>query len=140
MPFLIQVPDEKQNPQLTEELTTQLPGILNWAIAGAFFLRERGHFLESKEGILARRQFQRESNPARLFLEESCEIDQSGETPTLCLYQKYAEFCQFRGFRPLNDTHFGREVYATFPNVKRIRLQDPNDGLRSWGYRGLKMV
>ncbi|MCA9420501.1 MAG: DUF3854 domain-containing protein [Nitrospira sp.] len=140
LPFPTQIPPEKQNSKLTDELTGELPGILNWAIAGAFSLRKRKHFLESKDGVLARQQFQRESNPARLFLEESCERDLTGEIPSIFLYQEYAKFCQNRGFHPLNETHFGREVRATFAQVERIRLPVQGESSRPWGYRGLKWL
>ena len=140
LPFPVTIEPERRNPDLTENLTVELSGILNWAIAGAFSLRKRRHFIEPSAGILARQQFQRESNPARLFLEECCEGDSLSVVPTVMVYQAYVEFCKSRGYRQLNETHFGREVRATFAQVERVRLGVHEDGSRPWGYQGIKML
>jgi len=34
MPFRVVIADSEQDETLTEKLTAELPGILNWAIAG----------------------------------------------------------------------------------------------------------
>jgi putative DNA primase/helicase len=140
LPFRTSILPEKQNPDLTDELTTELSGILNWAVAGGYDLRRRRRFLESAVGIEAKEEFRLESNPARRFLMEHCRAEVSGEELTTLLYQAYAGFCKEHGFKPLNETHFGRELHRVFPQVKKRRLGPQQDDSRPYIYDGIKFA
>ena len=82
---------EKQDPRLEDKLAHEMPGILNWAIQGAISLYRtgKGQFEEPPESINARLDFQKESNPARLFLDECCHLKPNGMIGTLALYDEY---------------------------------------------------
>ncbi len=41
----------REDPALTNKLTAELSGILNWAIAGYRRLRKRGHFIMPKSSL-----------------------------------------------------------------------------------------
>ena len=122
LPFPTTIPERRQNRHLAEELAVELPGILNWAIRGAIRLRKDQQFEEPAESRAAKTEYQREVNPARQFLEE--EYEEANMQVTLTdLYDKYTFFCQDNGYKPLNCSHFGREVKAVFPHVIRARVQ-----------------
>ena len=40
-----------ENPKLTDELLSEAPAILNWALEGLDRLNERGHFLNPESGL-----------------------------------------------------------------------------------------
>ena len=144
--FPASIPEEAQNSDLTKELEEELPGILNWAIHGGRSLRERRRFQEPRESQKARKEFQRESNPARTFLEEACIYDPDEGEVVSRLYDQYSMYCRNHGYRPLNANHFGKEVGKVYPKVKRVRhsngaLLDP-EGKQSrfYVYEGIKYI
>jgi putative DNA primase/helicase len=42
LPFTVQIPEERRDPQLTAKLSEELPGILRWALAGVRAWQENG--------------------------------------------------------------------------------------------------
>lgn len=132
IPFPVSIPEHQRNRQLADELATELAGIFNWAVAGAQALRVRGHFSEPAVSRVAREEFQRDANPARVFLEERYGIDPDGDgVGKQVLYQEYHEFCVAGGYRPLNLAKFSQEVQRVYPAVKQGRPR----GLEEARYR-----
>ena len=144
--FPVTIPEDCQNPDLTKELEEELPGILNWAISGGRSLRKRGRFQEPMESQKARKDFQRESNPARTFLEEACVYDAEEAENVTWLYDQYSLYCKCHGYRPLNANHFGKEVGKVYPKVKRVRcskgglLDEEGKKSRFYVYEGINYV
>lgn len=113
----------------------ELPGILNFALAGLKRLRENNRFSEPESSSLALREYQRESNPARTFLEENYEYNPIGKERIDDVMESYQEMCRRLGYHPLAEAQFGREIRRVFPQIKRIR---PNRcGERYGAYEGL---
>ncbi len=121
VPFSVTIPEEQRNVNLEEELAEELPGILNWAIQGAYSLYQAGRFHEPACSLEARTDFRRESNPAGLFLEEHCYVDSHGQVGTSQLYRLYQEYCGENGYMPLNAGNFKKEVLRNFKGVQEIR-------------------
>lgn len=135
LPFPVTIPQEYRNPHLTEELAGELSGIFNWAVIGAWSLHERGQFIEPENSRLARDAFQRESNPARLFLEEDYEVRPEGEVGKQALYERYRRYCQEHGQKALNATNFAKEVQRVFPGVMLTKPR--RQGSRCYKYEGI---
>jgi P4 family phage/plasmid primase-like protien len=124
VPFDKCVPIDEQNPELVKELAAELPGIFNWAIAGLRKLMADGRFIEPKKCKEAIGEYRRDTNPAKVFLEENyVEGFEFDGIPCGEMYQAYAAWCNQNGYRPLNASHFGKEVKRAFPNVEKIREQ-----------------
>jgi putative DNA primase/helicase len=137
--FPITVPETQRDVHLEEKLAVELPGILNWAIRGARALYGRGAFLEPRVSIEARLTFQRESNNARMFLEETCRVDREGEVDRKKLYQSYGAYCEENGVRPMRSTNFYKEVSRVFPVVHDSRPHG-KDSSRPRVFKGITII
>src|SRR5262249_52009750 len=137
LPFPTTIPKDRINRNLKEELAEELSGIFNWAVEGARSLRTQGHFIEPEGSRLAKEGFKRESNSARLYLEETCAVDAEGSIPKIPLYERYAEWCKARGYKSFNEHNFAEEVRRLFPGVTVGRPRAEDDS-RPFAYMGIK--
>jgi len=133
--FQVSIPEEKQNPRLAHSLREELPGIFIWAMLGLDQLRRRRRFTVPKSCTDALAEYQLESNPARMFLEEHVEAEPGGAIACGRLYQKFAKWCGESGYRPLGERMFGKEVFRRFPHAEKVRLG--GRGERAMHYQGL---
>jgi len=138
LPFPTTIPKDRINRNLKEELAEELSGIFNWAVEGARSLRTQGHFVEPEGSRVAKEEFKRETSSARLFLEETCEQDPTGSVSKKSLYEKYKDFCEERGYKPLNEHNFAQEVRRVFPDVSITRAW-AEDHSRPRVYQGIKV-
>ena len=122
VPFDKTYSEEQQQRNLADELALELPGVLNWALEGMKQLQKKGNFVKPAKCVEAIDVYKEEMNPARTFLlEEYAENPSSKGTPTKTVYEQYKNWCEERGYKPLNDANFGKEVRRTFSNVKKER-------------------
>ncbi|MHC4748533.1 MAG: primase-like DNA-binding domain-containing protein, partial [Planctomycetota bacterium] len=120
MPFEKSYPEHLQNPNLADELSAELPGIFNWAYDGLQTLQRAGRFEVPQKCERARRQYRRDVNPARAFLLDNYVARPEYEgLPSREVYGCYVRFCKANGYRPMNNTNFGKEVKRAFPSVKK---------------------
>jgi P4 family phage/plasmid primase-like protien len=122
VPFERSIAEHQQNPNLIEELSTELGGIFNWAFEGLKSLMQAGRFTMPKKCSMAIEQYRRDVNPARAFLLDNyaAGLDYGG-LPAQEVYACYVRYCQDNGFRHMNSNNFGKEVKRTFPSVRRDR-------------------
>jgi P4 family phage/plasmid primase-like protien len=113
----------------------ELPGILNWALAGLDRLRRQDRFTTSSVCMEALSEYRTENNPARLFLAESTTESIGGNVPCAWLYQSYTRWCEANGYSPLADRAFGKEVVRVFPKAERKKVT--RLGCRQWSYCGI---
>jgi P4 family phage/plasmid primase-like protien len=115
----------------------ELPGIFWWAVLGLHRLRQNGKFTISDESKKAVEEYRTETNPARSFLLDCCESDGDASKSVECssLYSAYCGFCKSRGYHPLGEATFGKEVIRTFPSAFRKRI-GPR-GQRKYSYLGM---
>ncbi|MFH1680732.1 MAG: phage/plasmid primase, P4 family [Candidatus Eisenbacteria bacterium] len=138
VPFTVSIPPERQDRELGDKLIGELPGIFNWAVQGLQRLRERGHFVEPESSLKAKEDYRRETNPARVFLEEKCEVDPRHSVAKETLYQKYHCWAETNGYRPLGLAQFAKEVHRYDPSIRctRPRL----DGKRTQIFEGIEVT
>jgi P4 family phage/plasmid primase-like protien len=139
-PFLRQVPESERivgadKPDFWEA-SGELPGMLNWAIAGLHRLRQQGRFTRPAACEKALADYRLEVNPARAFLTEVCEYDGTTELGTGYLYEAYSKWCRKCGYHPLGERVFGREVFRAHPKAKKIR---PGTTNRTYFFVGIKV-
>jgi P4 family phage/plasmid primase-like protien len=121
------------NPQYWE---AEAPGILLWALQGLTRLRERG-FTQSIESDSSLASIQAESNPVSLFFDQWVEPSESSCVKSIDLYRAYTSWAIDRNFKPLNQTHFGREVQRHFPGADKKRKR--NSSSRAYIYGGVRL-
>jgi P4 family phage/plasmid primase-like protien len=115
----------------------ELPGMLNWGLAGLQELRAQGRFVVPDACQDAVNRLRGDANPARRFLEENY-AEGDGDVPTSHAYTGYVAWCRKHGHHALADVGFGREVFRKFPTVKRAKRMI--DGRRTWAYCGLVRI
>lgn len=137
IPFREQFRPGSCDPDLTQRLLDELPGILNWALVGARQLLARRRFLQCDVCDQARENYRMDSNPFRQFLDECCEL--SSEHHVVCedLYIAYDAFCARRGRGAKGAPEFGRMMAAQWTGVVRRRSgRRP----RPWIYYGIRLL
>ena len=116
---------DKQNPNLTEELKEELPGILNWALRGYVKLCERSAssaiktFPQCEEGSMALQKLREDSDHERAFLRETTEISENPEKylETHNLYLRYRIWASESGYRPVAENKLNSAVSRVYPNA-----------------------
>lgn len=105
----VEVPDPKkprQKPRdisLTGKLLAELPGIFNWAYEGYKLLNTVGYFTDTPEQYSLLHQFEQTSNPVMVFCEDNAF---EGERTREELYNRYKEWCEDTGHKPLSRERF----------------------------------
>lgn len=113
----------REDKELENKLTTELAGILNWALEGLRRLDERGHFVqpESAEGIIETQR--EESSPHQTFVEDKC-VTGSNEHWIVKdqLFYGWNNWCQLRNIKfPGTSASFASELYAAVPGIRQGR-------------------
>lgn len=118
----------------------EMPGILNWALAGLFRLSKRSRFELPPSMSYVTDEFFMEGNPARLFLTEYFDYKPGSTIATSDVYKNYREYCLSNGYSPLGEGQFAAEVSRVFPKVLRTKnaVRTPDKRVRMWV--GLSMV
>jgi putative DNA primase/helicase len=115
----------REDPQLTNKLLAELPGILNWSIEGWKRLRERGHFVMPQSAEEAVRELDELSAPIKAFLSQRCVV---GAGHRVWVDDLYAAWCawslQEGRQKPSTKPVFGRDLAAALPEVNRRRGAD----------------
>jgi putative DNA primase/helicase len=126
------------DPKLSEKLVTELPGILNWAIAGLADLRSDERFIEPDASKRAKQDILNSGDPVRGFVAECCEIGIEHSILKDDLFDAYRSYCRQNEAHPLNKEKFGAGLLTAFPN--EITASRPRDGAsREHVYRGIRL-
>jgi putative DNA primase/helicase len=130
IPFKLSIPIEERDHRLAERLRAELPGILNWAIAGYRSWKEIG--LQDPPIVqMATDDYRTEMDPIHDFIMDVCDIDEHGEVPASVLYTAYNTYRKDEGFtNPPSGKAFARMIQDK--NFGRVRKS------RGYYYTGLK--
>jgi phage/plasmid-associated DNA primase len=115
----------------------ELPGLLNWSLAGLRRLRSNG-FTKAKAVKAAGDEHRTHSNPAAQFFAECCGLHDDGSASCSEVYRAYRAWSEARGYRPACEAVFGKEVPRHFQGVTRDRRSE--GGRRQYVYVGLRLL
>lgn len=105
------------------ERSGELPGIFLWAVLGLHRLRTQLTFTESDKSKEALNEYRTDTNPAREFLGENCEVSPPNAIVySADLYAAYSKWCKANGYYPVGERRFGREVKRVFPGTEKKRM------------------
>ena len=136
MPFLHKIRDDRKDRDRARRLKAELPGIFNWALAGAIRLHRQGRFTDCAVCRRCVAEHRLGCDPFRQFVEETVICDSGQTVLTDSLYDAYCVFCEAGGRYPKSQTEFGKEVLALPGVIKRRR----GDGMpRKHEYVGLSL-
>jgi putative DNA primase/helicase len=110
VPFVVTIPDADRDPMLKEKLALELPGILNWAIAGCLRWQREG--LRVPQCVkAATAAYRAEEDVIGQFLAENTEAAPLGRAGRAELYQRFQSWAVGEGIKnPLKAKSFNRQV------------------------------
>lgn len=131
VPFQVVIPEAEQDKDLPEKLKAELPGILNWALAGCRNWQQDGL---GEPGVVrdATGEYRADMDLIGQFIQRRCVIGDGEEAGAGALYREYREWCETTGERPVNQTVFGTRL--TERGIERRR------GRRSIIRVGIKLL
>ena len=115
---------------LESKLAQELPGILNWAVAGLRRLMAAKAFTVSASGFAANANFRDQSDPIRAYLLEFWEMGEGDPIPKNLIYQHYVDNRIDPEAEPLLEGKFFKELYRCLPGVVAGRVRGSVAGTR----------
>ena len=114
IPFTVTIPEKEQDKRLAEKIiSSELPGILNWALEGLGRVLEQGHFSDCSAADQALEQYKRESDSVQMFADEQCLKPSPDQFELLSdLFKNYRQFCTDDGYKPLGKQKFSKRFIA----------------------------
>lgn len=107
---------------LDRKLAAELPGILNWAIAGLYRLRQRGFFHQPASAQEALEELGDLGSPVSAFLRDACVVAPGATVSCQELYDAWRGWCAEQGREhPGTLQTFSRDVRAALPEVRTSR-------------------
>jgi putative DNA primase/helicase len=125
----------REDPNLTDELLAEAPGIFNWALEGLDRLQGRGRFVAPDSGQEAIQQLEDLSSPVTAFVREECEVGADHEVPVDDLWNAWKIWCDTENRHPGTKAVFGRNLNAAFPMIHKARPRE--EGGRISLYTGI---
>lgn len=107
VPFNLQLPKQKRDLKLSEKLSLEMPGILNWAIEGCMKWQKMG-LNEPKKVSKATGDYKEEMDIIGPFLFERCYVDVAQKISAKELYEVYSNWCYQNGEFALKNRAFYR--------------------------------
>ena len=141
MPWNVQIQQHERVPNMDKAWwwrdQRELPGIFNWALVGLHRLRSQGSFTRSELVETATEQYRTDNNPTRLFVLGTLESSAGDKLLSSdFLYSYYASWMEAKGYRPLNERVFFKELKRLFPTARNTRRRDAL-GQRRYCYAGI---
>jgi putative DNA primase/helicase len=129
----------KENYELETVLRAELTGILNWSLDGLrrLTLDNENHFTRFEAAEEAIVTMQDLASPVGAFVRERCKLDSGAEIAVDELYANYKGWCEASEYPKSPKIHFGRDLRAACPSVRKRR---PRDGSkRHFVYAGIRL-
>ncbi|MGH7089362.1 MAG: hypothetical protein ACREFQ_10735, partial [Stellaceae bacterium] len=127
----------REDHGLTDRLLVELPGILNWAIAGWRRLTERGYFVQPESAREAVQDLEDLASPIGAFLRERCIVEVGRRVLIGLLFNAWCDWCKDQGRdHPGTLQSFGRDLRAAVPGLTVSRPR-ADEGERMRAYEGI---
>jgi putative DNA primase/helicase len=127
----------RENTRLTDELLTELPGILSWALDGLDRLTVSDRFTtvqSSEDAILALQDI---VSPTAAFVRDRC-VRGPYEVPVSTLFLAWKSWCEQNGVeRPGTVQRLGKDLRAVVPGLKVAQPRE--DGHQVRHYIGIEL-
>lgn len=111
----------KEDTGLTDKLAAELPGILNWLLAGLARLERNGRITQPRSSLDAITTMQDTASPTSAFVRDRCETGQDCSVPVDVLWEMWKDWAEGQGVRPGTKALFGRNLLAVEPRIRRAK-------------------
>jgi putative DNA primase/helicase len=129
----------REDHTLTGRLLTELPGILNWSIAGWRRLSQRGYFHQPPSAAEAVRTLEDLGSPIGAFIRDRLYVGPGRSVSITRLFEVWCEWCKEQGRdKPGTAQTFGRDLRAAVPGLKVSQSREYGDRLRLYEGIGLQ--
>lgn len=128
----------KENIALTDELLTELPGILRWSLDGLDRLTRQGRFTEPQSSADAIVALQDIVSPCSAFVRDLCTVGPAREVPCDALYDAWKVWAEANGHKAGTVQRFGRNLRAVIPGLTAYQPTEDGEQRRRW-YRGISL-
>ena len=109
IPFTVQIPPEEQDRRLSEKLRGELPGILNWSLAGCLAWQREG-LTPPEEVTAATESYRDEMDIIGQFIGERCLMGPEYKVTAKKLYAAFVEWSELHGGKmAYESTNFRNE-------------------------------
>lgn len=118
--FGVQIPEAEQIQDLDRQIIAEeLPGVLNWALAGCMAWQKAGR-LDPPESIRAdRASYREDTDVPGEWIDEHCIRDPEGTMTVSAAYRSYVDFCRAQGVHPPSSMSFVRIMGDR--GIKKVR-------------------
>ncbi len=131
IPFAVQIPDHEQDPALAQKLFAELPGILNWVVAGCLAWQRAGRLETPEQVTVATKAYREEQDVLDDYLRERCVSAPDLSVRFSDLRKDYVEWADGLSERPLSG--------KAFASALQDRGFTPNLIKNSRHYLGLRL-
>jgi putative DNA primase/helicase len=115
----------REDPTLRNKLSTELPGILNWAVTGYESLRRRGYFVQPESGRAVVEQMETLGAPIKAFIRDCCEVGVGFEVHSDALWDHWKDWSNREGRAgPGTREWFGRNLHSAVVGLTTKRKVD----------------
>ncbi len=98
VPFSVQIPEEKCDPDIAAKLLSESSGILNWCLAGLSRYYANGNRLVQPRKVMqATANLRTVSDTVGLFLAGECVLEPNVKLPRSDLREMFAKWCEEEG-------------------------------------------
>ncbi|HOW60030.1 MAG TPA: phage/plasmid primase, P4 family [Candidatus Omnitrophota bacterium] len=129
----------EQDRELKHKLIVEKDGIFLWMLEGLQRLRERGHFIESKESVDEVTTYRKENNTLLTFVDEECDLSEQGVTSKDLFHKRYSAWCVESGHIPLNKNMI-RKSLKQYYDIGENLVGPSESRTRVWTGISLKSV
>lgn len=129
----------REDRNLESRLLEELPGILNWGIAGWQRLIKRGHFEQPATGQELVDELKRQASPISEFIDDCCEVGPEFMVPIHNVYKAYKDWCSEHGRDHAGTlSSFGKNLRAAVSSLDVVRPGSGSSRQRVYTGIGLK--
>lgn len=110
----------KEDPDLTDKLAVELPGIFNWALEGYDRLVARGYFVQPESGKVVMKEAERQESCVAGFIADVCIEDPNSAIPIKLFTNAIKVWASGEGIEDPNVSHVRQDLDARGIEVKRV--------------------
>ncbi|MEU1120810.1 MULTISPECIES: phage/plasmid primase, P4 family [unclassified Streptomyces] len=126
----------KEDTHLTDRLTAEMPGVLNWALDGLARLEDTGRFTIPASSREAVTTMQDTASPTSAFVRECCDTGPDCEVSVAALWQTWKDWADDSGVPTGTKALMGRNLLSVVPQLRRSKPRGP-DGKQVPTYVGI---